>query len=208
MKRELEAVETLRERNSPLDEAGLDLIFRKARTHKEWLPRPVSDDDLRRLYEIFKFGPTSVNCNPARIVFVRSPAAKAKLIATLYESNVPKVRAAPVTAIIGYDTRFFEHLPRLFPAADPEKYRRAPDFAETYAFRNGSLQGAYLMIAARALGFDVAGMSGFDNAKVDAAFFSGTSVKSNFLCNIGYADSKATPPRPMRFAFDEVCTIV
>lgn len=193
---------------SQLDDNALDLIFRRARTHKAWQPRPVSDGDLRRLYEVFKFGPTSANCNPARFVFVRSPEAKAKLIATLIESNVPKVTAAPVTAIIGYDTRFFEHLPRLFPETDPERFRRDPAFAERYAFRNATLQGAYLIITARALGFDAGPMSGFDNAKVDAAFFSGTSIKSNFLCNIGYGDASALPPRPLRFEFDEVCTIL
>lgn len=191
-----------------LDGAALDLIFRTARTHKAWQQRPVSDNDLRRLYEIFKFGPTSLNCNPGRLIFVRSSAAKARLIATLYPSNVPKVAAAPVTAIIGYDTRFHEHLPRLFPGADTVRFRSDPAFSETYAFRNATLQGAYLLIAARALGFDVGPMSGFDNAKVDAAFFSGTSVKSNFLCNLGYADPAALGPRPPRFAFDEVCSIV
>ncbi len=198
----------LRGRISQLDDSALDLIFRTARTHKAWQPRPVSDQDLRRLYEVFKFGPTSVNCNPARIVFVRSPEAKAKLISTLYPSNVPKVTAAPVTAIIGYDTRFFEHLPRLFPDTDPERFRRDAIFAERYAFRNATLQGAYLIITARALGFDVGPMSGFDNAKVDAPFFAGTSIKSNFLCNIGYAAEGALPPRPPRFEFDEVCTIL
>ena len=198
----------LRGRISHLDDSALDLIFRTARTHKAWQPRPVSDRDLRRLYEVFKFGPTSVNCNPARFVFVRSPEAKAKLISALIESNVPKVKAAPVTAIIGYDTRFFEHLPRLFPTTDAERFRRDPAFAEQYAFRNATLQGGYLIIAARALGFDTGPMSGFDNAKVDAAFFAGTSIKSNFLCNIGYAEDTALPPRPPRFEFDEVCTIV
>jgi 3-hydroxypropanoate dehydrogenase len=191
-----------------LDDHALDLIFRTARTHKAWQPRSVSDSDLRRLYELFKFGPTSLNCNPARLLFVRSPDAKAKLISTLYASNVPKVTAAPVTAIIGYDTRFFEHLPRIFPAGDPAKFSGDAAFTETYAFRNGTLQGAYLIIAARALGFDVGPMSGFDNAKLDAAFFSGTSIKSNFLCNIGYADHTALSPRPLRFGFDEVCTIL
>ncbi len=195
-------------RISHLDDSAFDLIFRTARTHKAWQPRPISDDDLRRLYEVFKLGPTSVNCNPARFLFVRSPEAKAKLVPALIESNVPKVKAAPITAIIGYDTRFFEHLPRLFPATDPERFRRDPAFAETYAFRNATLQGAYLIIAARALGFDVGPMSGFDNAKVDAAFFAGTSIKSNFLCNIGYAAEGELPPRPPRFEFEEVCTIL
>lgn len=199
---------SMRVEGSCLDDHALDLIFRTARTHKAWQPRPVSDGDLRRLYELFKFGPTSVNCNPARILFVRSPEAKAKLIATLSASNVPKVKAAPVTAIIGYDTRFFEHLPHLFPATDSERFRSDAAFTETYAFRNGTLQGAYLIIAARALGFDVGPMSGFDNAKVDAAFFAGTSIRSNFLCNIGYADGTELPPRPPRFEFDEVCTIL
>jgi len=198
----------LRHRISRLDDSALNLILRTARTHKAWQPRPVADGDLRRLYEVLKFGPTSVNCSPARILFVRSPEAKAKLISALHASNVPKVTAAPVTAIVGYDTRFFEHLPRLFPATDPERFRNDAAFAERYAFRNGTLQGAYLIVAARALGFDVGPMSGFDNAKLDAAFFSGTSIKSNFLCNIGYGDETALSPRPPRFEFDEVCTIL
>ena len=198
----------LRGRISHLDGSALDIIFRTARTHRAWQPRSVSDRDLRRLYEVFKFGPTSANCNPARILFVRSPEAKAKLIPTLIESNVPKVTVAPVTAIIGYDIRFFEHLPRLNPATDAERFCSDAAFAERYAFRNGTLQGAYLIITARALGFDVGPMSGFDNAKVDAAFFSGTSIKSNFLCNIGYGDETALSPRPPRFEFDEVCTIL
>lgn len=192
-------------RRAGLDERALDVILREARTHRAWLPRPVSDEELRRLYGLLKFGPTSANCSPARFVFVRTPEAKARLIATLFPSNVPKVEAAPVTAIVAYDTRFYEHLPRLFPGADVERFRRDPAFAERYAFRNGTLQGAYLIIAARALGLDVGPMSGFDHAQLDAAFFAGTSVKSNFLCNIGYGDASALPPRPPRFDFDEVC---
>lgn len=191
-----------------LDGHGLDLLFRAARAHKAWQQRPVSDEDLRRIYEIFKFGPTSLNCNPARLIFVRSREAKARLIATCSPSNADKVAAAPVTAIIGYDTKFFAHLPRLFPEADPARFSGNAALSETYAFRNGTLQGAYLLIAARALGFDVGPMSGFDNARVDAEFFSGTSVKSNFLCNIGYADAAAVGPRPMRFEFDEICTLL
>lgn len=166
-------------RISHLDDSALDLIFRTARTHKAWQPRPVSDRDLRRLYELFKFGPTSVNCNPARFLFVRSPDAKAKLIPALIESNVPKVTAAPVTAIIGYDTRFFELLPKLFPHRPQvaDNFRNNPRLADTTAFRNGTLQGAYFMLAARAAGLDVGGMSGFDNAKVDAEFFPTTPTR-------------------------------
>lgn len=203
------AIRDIRSRIQKLDDDSLGLILSEARSHYAWTDRPVSDDDLRRLYEAFKFGPTSANGNHARFLFVRSADAKEKLAACVNPGNVEKVRSAPVTAIIAYDVEFWRHLPRLHPhkdmspgfAADPQK-------SETAAFRNGSLQGAYLMIAARALGFDVGAMSGFSNAKVDEAFLKGTTFRSNFLCNIGYADETALFQRLPRFDFDEICELL
>lgn len=204
------AVLELRKRIGRADDAALDLLFREARTHNGWSDRPVTDDDLRRLHAVMKFGPTSTNCNPARFHFLRSKEAKAKLLPTLNPGNVPKVEGAPVTCIVAYDTRFFEHLPRLFPhrpdAGDRFKVNAAA--AETTAFRNGTLQGAYMIIAARAIGLDVGAMSGFDNAKVDAAFFAGTALKSNFLITLGYGNETALFERLPRFGFDEVCTLL
>ena len=203
------AIRDIRTRIQRLDADSLGLILCEARSHYAWIDRPVTDDDLRQLYEAFKFGPTSANGNHARFLFVRSADAKEKLAACVNPGNVDKVKSAPVTAIIAYDVEFWRHLPRLHPhkdmspgfAADPKK-------SEAAAFRNGSLQGAYLMIAARALGFDVGAMSGFSNAKVDEAFLAGTTFKSNFLCNIGYADETALFQRLPRFAFDEICQLI
>ena len=203
------AVVALRERIQGLDDNALDLILREARTHNAWLDRPVPDDKLRQVHALMKWGPTSANCSPARIVFIRSPAGKARLEPALSPGNLEKTRTAPVTAIIGYDTRFFEHLPRLFPHADMRgPYKDNPVAAETAAFRNGTLQGAYFIIAARALGLDCGPMSGFDNAKVDAEFFAGTAVKSNFLCNLAYGDPKGLFQRSPRFDFADVCQIL
>src|SRR4029453_14503160 len=167
-----------------LDDKSLDMILLKARTQNGWLPTPVTDDQLRAIYQIMRSGPTSANSCPARILFVRTPEAKARLIPALSPGNVDKTKAAPVTAIVGYDTRFFELLPKLFPHRPEMKnpYETNAKLAETVAFRNGTLQGAYFMLAARAIGLDVGGMSGFDNAKVDAEFFPDGRVKSNFLC--------------------------
>lgn len=202
------AVLALRKRISQADDAALDLVFREARTHNAWTSRPVTDDDLHRLFDAMKYGPTSSNCNPARYVFVRSPEAKAKLIPALNPGNVAKVQAAPVTCIVAYDTQFYEHLPRLFPHRDvAPRFRGNPRDAEITAFRNGTLQGGYLMLAARAIGLDIGAMSGFDNAKVDAAFFDGTSLRSNFLVNLGYADENGIFQRLPRFAFEEICRI-
>ena len=193
-----------------LDEKALDLILLKARTQNGWLPTPVSDDQLRAIFDIMKFGPTSANSCPARLLFVRTPEAKARLLPALSAGNMEKTKQAPVTAIIGYDPRFYELLPRLFPHRPEMKnpYEANAQLAETVAFRNGTLQGAYFMIAARAVGLDVGGMSGFDNAKVDAEFFPDGRVKSNFLCNVGHGDPSKVLPRLPRLPFDEVCRIL
>jgi 3-hydroxypropanoate dehydrogenase len=192
-----------------LDAAALDQLFRNARTFSAWRPEPVSDALLRELYELYKWAPTSVNCSPARVVFVRTPAAKALLKPALAPGNVDKTMAAPVTAIVGHDLDFPEALPRLFPHADARSwFVGKPAHIETTAFRNGSLQGAYLILAARALGLDCGPMSGFDNAAVDAAFFAGTRVRSNFLCNLGFGDPAALHPRSPRLPFDEACRIL
>ncbi|MCC7047745.1 MAG: malonic semialdehyde reductase [Alphaproteobacteria bacterium] len=191
-----------------IDDKALDALFRDARTHNGWLDRPVGDDLLRQAWELARWAPTSANCMPARIVFVRSAAAKEKLRPALSPGNLEKTMAAPATAIIGHDTEFFEHLPRLYPQADMKKnFVGNPAAAGTAAFRNGSLQGAYFILAARALGLDCGPMSGFDNAKVDAAFFPDGKVKSNFLCNLGYGDPAKLRPRNPRLTFDEACRI-
>lgn len=191
-----------------IDDKALDALFRTARTHNGWLDKPVSDDLLRQVWELARWAPTSANCMPARIVFVRSAAAKAKLKPALSPGNLDKTMAAPATAIIGYDTEFYELLPRLYPQADMKKnFVGNPAAAQTAAFRNGSLQGAYFIVAARAVGLDCGAMSGFDNAKVDAAFFPDGKVKSNFLCNLGYGDVSKVRPRNPRLTFEEACRI-
>ena len=193
-----------------IDDAGLDLLFRKARTHNAWQDRQVDDGLLRQVYDLAKMGPTSANMCPLRIVFVKSVAAKERLKPALDAGNVAKTMQAPVTAILGMELRFYEELPRLFPHADAKAwFKDLPNHVlETMALRNASLQGAYFMLAARAMGLDCGPMSGFANAKVDAEFFAGTTVKSNFLCNLGYGDDSKVYPRSPRLAFDEACTIV
>jgi 3-hydroxypropanoate dehydrogenase len=193
-----------------LSDDALDLIFRKARTHNVWLDKPVDDSLLRQVYDLAKMGPTSANMFPMRIVFVKSPAAKEKLKPALDAGNVDKTMKAPVTAIIGMDVHFFEQLPKLFPHVDARAwFKDLPENVLEYiALRNGSLQGAYFMLAARALGLDCGPMSGFNNAKVDAAFFAGTTVKSNFLCNLGHGDASKLHPRSPRLSFDEACQVV
>src|SRR5438034_2761551 len=188
---------------------GLDLIFRNARTHNAWLDKPVEDALLRRVYDLAKMGPTSANMCPMRIVFVRSKEAKEKLKPALDAGNVAKTMAAPVTAILGMDVRFYEQLPKLFPHADAKAwFKDLPEQVLEYiALRNSSLQGAYFMVAARALGLDCGPMSGFNNAKVDEAFFAGTTVKSNFLCNVGYGDASKLYPRSPRLSFAEACRV-
>ena len=194
-----------------LDQVALDRLFLQARTQNGWLPTPVSDAQLRRIYDIMKMGPTSANSCPARILFVRTPEAKARLLPALSPGNMDKTKQAPVTAIIGYDTRFHEWLPKKLFAHRPEmgeNYAKNPAWAEITAFRNGTLQGAYFMLAARAVGLDVGGMSGFDNAKVDAEFFPDGRVKSNFLCNVGHGDSAKVVPRLPRLDFEEACALL
>jgi len=193
-----------------LDDAALDILFRNARTQNGWLPTPVTDAELRAVYDVMKWGPTSANCCPARLVFLRTPETKARLLPALSPGNVDKTKAAPVTAIIGYDTRFYELLPKLFPHRPEmaDNYKTNATLGQTTAFRNGTLQGAYFMLAARALGLDIGGMSGFDNAKVDAEFFPDGRVKSNFLCNVGHGDPAKIMPRLPRLAFEEACTLL
>jgi 3-hydroxypropanoate dehydrogenase len=192
-----------------LDAQALDTIFRTARTHNGWQNRPVSDELLKEVVELAKMGPTSANASPMRIVFVRSKEAKERLKPALSPNNLDKTMAAPVTAIIAHDLAFPDLLPRLFPHADARVWfaGNEPLIAAT-AFRNGTLQGAYFILAARALGLDAGPMSGFDNAKVDAAFFAGTTHRSNFLINLGYGDPAALFPRSPRLAADEIATFV
>jgi 3-hydroxypropanoate dehydrogenase len=201
----------------PISNEALDTVFRQARTHNAWLDQAVSDDVLRELYDLMKWGPTSANSSPARILFLRTPEAKERLRPALSPTNVDKTMQAPVTAILGYDSQFFEELPKLFHnAAAREWFANAAQFAETTAFRNASLQGGYFILAARALGLDCGAMSGFDNAKVDAEFFSPAAgnppafhqVKSNFLCNLGYGDPSKLFPRNPRLEFEEGCRLL
>jgi 3-hydroxypropanoate dehydrogenase len=190
------------------DDIALDLIWRKGRTYSHFLDREVSEETLRAVYDLARLGPTSGNCQPQRILFVRSPEAKAKLEPALSEGNREKTMAAPVTAIFAQDMEFYEQLPTQFhdPTARSWFAGKPAVIAET-ALRNGSLQAAYFMLAARALGLDCGPMSGFDKAKVDAAFFAGTSWKSNFICNLGYGNPATLHPRNPRLAFDFACRI-
>jgi 3-hydroxypropanoate dehydrogenase len=189
---------------------GLDLLFREARTHNVWLDEPVDDDLLRRVYDLAKMGPTSANMCPMRVVFVKSREAKEKLRPALDAGNVDKTMKAPVTAVVGMDVHFYEQLPKLFPHADARAwFKDLPEgVLEVIALRNSSLQGAYFMLAARALGLDCGPMSGFNNAKADEAFFAGTTVKSNFLCNLGHGDASKLFPRGPRLSFEEACKVV
>lgn len=193
----------------PIESDALDQLFRAARTHNVWLPRRVDEATLRAVWQLARMGPTSANCLPARIVFVAGAEAKAKLKPCLIPTNIEKTMAAPVTAIIGYDLKFHDRLPELFPHTDARSWFVGNDrLIASTAFRNGTLQGAYLILAARALGLDCGPMSGFDNAKVDAAFFAGTSIKSNFLCNLGYGDGAKLFPRGPRLSFEDACKII
>jgi len=192
----------------PLDDRALDQLFRAARTQNKWQDRPVPDAKLHELYDLLKWGPTSANSSPARFVFVRTPEGKAKLKEALSAGNTEKTMAAPVTVIVCYDSFFYDKLGQLFPHADAKPwFTSSPEFAEKTAFRNGSLQGAYLMLAARAVGLDVGAMSGFDNAKVDELFLFGTGWKSNFLVNLGYGDPAGLFPRSPRLSFDEAARL-
>lgn len=199
-------VRQLRNRITNLDDDSLDLILTGARSHHTWMDRSVSDDDMRALYEITKMGATSMNGCPARFVFVRSEEGKGRLAKAVKPANLAKLKGAPVCAIVAYDPEFWRELPKLFPHEDRRPhFADKPDYAEETAFRNSTLQGGYLMTAARAMGFDVGAMSGFSNKIVDQEFFAGTTWKSNFLCNIGYADEAGLFQRLPRFEFDEVC---
>ena len=192
-----------------LDDAALDTIFRTARTHFAWNGTPVPDEHLHRLYDLLKFGPTSANCSPARFVFLRTQEGRERLLPALSEGNVAKTMAAAVTVIVAFDPNFFDRLPYLFPHADARSWFAGnPELCEETAFRNGTLQGAYLILAARALGFDCGPMSGFDNAGVDAEFFAGTRIESNFICSIGHGTDENLFERSPRLAFEEACRIV
>src|ERR1700722_17930774 len=195
---------------SKASEECLDLIYRNARTNTVWLDKPVDDDLLRQVYDLAKLGPTSANMCPMRIVFVKSKDAKDKLKPALDAGNVDKTMAAPATAVIGMDIHFFEKMPKLFLQADAKAwFKDLPENVLEYmALRNSSLQGAYFMLAARALGLDCGPMSGFDNAKVDATFFAGTTVKSNFLCNLAHGDASKLFPRAPRLTFEEACKML
>jgi 3-hydroxypropanoate dehydrogenase len=195
--------------DTPVSDDCLNHIFLEARTYYKWTDRPVPDDLLRQLVDIAKMGPTSANQSPARIVFVKSAEAKERLEPLLDEGNRAKTMSAPVCAIIGYDLEFYEHFPKLFPHADARSWFVGRDeLIRTSAFRNGTLQGAYLIIAARALGLDAGPMSGFNNEGVDREFFAGTKIKSNFLCNLGYGDPSDLFPRSPRFGFEEIARVV
>ncbi|MDF1791861.1 MAG: malonic semialdehyde reductase [Thalassobaculaceae bacterium] len=204
-----EAVRALKGRIQTLDDNGLDLIFREARTFNGWQDREVPEDLLRALFDLSRMGPTAANGSPMRVVFVTSADGKERLKPALSGGNLDKTMAAPACAIVGYDVAFWQHFPRLFPHRDMSgSFKDKPEAAESGGFRNGTLQGAYLMIAARALGLDCGPMSGFDQGKVDAEFFAGTTIKSNFLCNLGYGTPESVFQRLPRFEFDDVCTIV
>jgi len=193
-----------------LDASVLDQLFRSARTFPSWQTQPVTDQQIKDLYDLLKWGPTSMNCLPARFVFLRTAAAKARLVPALMEGNVAKVEEAPVTVIVAHDTRFYEHLPELWPHSSDARDMLASNsaLAGSTAFRNGTLQGAYLILAARALGLDVGPMSGFDNAKVDAEFFPDGRFQSNFLANVGYGDESGLHARGPRLEFEQAAEIL
>lgn len=208
----------------PIDAGALESLFFDARSYSRWLDRPVSDNTLRELYDVLKWAPTSANAAPARFAFVRSKEGKERLRRTLAPLNVDKVMSAPVTVIVGYDVRFYDQLPKLFPhnPGMAKLYAANPELTETTARRNSSLQGAYLIMAARALGLDCGPMSGFDNMKVDEEFFAAGQpcfgcdqeffpeghVRSNFLCNLGYGDPTSLHPRLPRLPFGEACSLL
>ena len=190
------------------DDKWAKKLFLEARTLNGWKDQNISDDTLRQLFALARMGPTSANCSPARFVFVRSKEGKEKLKPALSSGNLDKTMKAPATVIVAYDERFYDQLPKLFPHTDARAwFTSSPELAQETAFRNGSLQGGYLIVAARLLGLDCGPMSGFDRKIVDDAFFAGTSVKSNFLVNLGIGDPAALRPRGPRLAFDEACTL-
>ena len=195
--------------SNPVDDHSLDQIFREGRSQSAWTDAPVTETDMRAIYELTRLGATSANCSPARFLWIVSDEAKARLKPHLSSVNADKVMKAPVTVIIGYDLEFAKELPRLFPRTPTAKdWFAEPAVAQITAFRNGTLQGGYLILAARALGFDTGPMSGFDNAGVDKEFFAGSSIKSNFLCSIGKGDPARLPPRDPRLTFEEAGRIL
>jgi 3-hydroxypropanoate dehydrogenase len=192
-----------------ISDSAIDVLFREARTHRVWLPQPVPDELLHQVYDLFKFGPTSANSSPARVLFLRTEEAKARLLPALAQGNVEKTRSAPVVAIVAYDTEFYEKLPQLAPGSDfRASFVGKPDLIEETARRNSSLQGGYFILAARALGLDCGPMSGFDPAKVNAEFFPDGKWKANFLCNLGHGDASKLRPRQPRLAFEEACKVL
>ena len=195
--------------SNTIPDSAIKQMFTEARTHNGWLADPVSDETLREIYDMAKFGPTSANCSPLRIVFVKTKSAKEKLKPALMDGNVEKSMTAPVVAILAQDMKFYDHLPMLFPHADAKSWFVGNEalIAET-AMRNSTLQAAYFMLAARACGVDCGPMSGFDKEKVDLAFFAGTSFKSNFLCSLGHGDTSKLFPRSPRFRFEDICQIL
>ena len=195
--------------NQPLNDDALDTLFRQARSHNGWLDRPVSDEQLHQLYDLMKWGPTAANSCPARILFLKSEQAKQRLRPVLQEGNVEKSMTAPVVAVIGMDMEFYEKLPKLFPHTDARSwFAGKPDKIEENAFRNSSLQAAYLILAARALGLDCGPMSGLDYAAANAEFFPDGKTRINFICGIGYGDRSKLFPRHPRLDFDEACKIL
>lgn len=196
--------------HAPISDAALDQLFRSARSQNGWLPTPVTDTQLQAIYDLVKMGPTSANQQPMRIKFLRTPEAKEKLKPFLSEGNRDKTMAAPVVAIIGYDLEFYQHMPRLFPHNQTAKswFEGKPEVIQTNAMRNGSLQGGYFILAARAVGLDCGPMTGFDFAGVDGAFWAGTAVKTNFICSLGHGDPAKVFARSPRFEFAEVCEIL
>jgi 3-hydroxypropanoate dehydrogenase len=195
--------------SSAIDQAAIAQLFLDARSQNAWQDRDIPDETLHRLFDIVKMGPTSANCSPARYVFVKSKAAKARLEPHLSSGNTEKTMSAPVCVIVGYDQAFYDHLPRLFPHTDAKSwFTSSPELAQETAFRNGTLQGGYLIIAARALGLDCGPMSGFDQDGVNNEFFAGTRIKSNFLINLGYGDPAGLFGRSPRFDFEDIASII
>jgi len=195
--------------NHAINDEALDIVFRTARSQNAWQDKPVSIAHLMAIYDLLRLGPTSANCSPARFIFLTTADSKARLAQHASRANAPKILKAPVTAIIAFDLDFAKQLPKLFPHDLTAKTWFAdPDVQQVTAFRNGSIQGAYLIIAARAVGLDCGPMSGFDNAKVDQEFFAGTRLKSNFICGLGYGDPSGVFPRNPRLSFDEACNIL
>lgn len=204
-----QAILNMRKRVARLDDNALDLLFREARSHNGWQDKPVAEELLRTLFDLVKMGPTSANCSPLRLVFLTSTAAKARLQPALSKGNLDKTLTAPVVAILGYDAHFYDHMKYLFPHVDAKPWFTSSEaLAIETAFRNSTLQGAYLLLAGRALGLDAGPMSGFDNTKVDAEFFAGTAVKTNFLCALGYGEATKVMKRHPRFKFEDVCQVL